>query len=294
MAVFRSPAKQAASVMRELQGSHLKSVGTVRNYEQCLTRVTEWTQTHKLSDGLRGLTVEQAKTYLAERAQAVGQKTLDMERQAVQAMLTHVTGRLATGERLPVTKSDTPQVLTPRAYSPQQVALICARMTPHNALATEIAYTAGLRAHELLTLQRRDEQAPDLRPARDEKFAGRPGELYVVIGKGGLTREIQLPSPLAVRLEQCRLDTARQVTDRGIHYQQHYAIGGGQPWSNAFSRASTTVLGWSKGGHGLRHSYAQDRVMELQTLRLSQEAAKEVVSQELGHFRPEITDTYLR
>ena len=59
-------------------------------------------------------------------------------------------------------------------------------------------------------------------------------------------------------------------------------------------RASTTVLGWSKGGHGLRHSYAQDRVMELQTLRLSQEAAKEVVSQELGHFRPEITDTYLR
>jgi hypothetical protein len=44
----------------------------------------------------------------------------------------------------------------------------------------------------------------------------------------------------------------------------------------------------------LRHSYAQDRVMELQTLRLSQEAAKEVVSQELGHFRPEITDTYLR
>lgn len=55
MAVFRSPAKQAASVMRELQGSHLKSVGTVRNYEQCLTRVTEWTQTHKLSDGLRSL-----------------------------------------------------------------------------------------------------------------------------------------------------------------------------------------------------------------------------------------------
>ena len=65
MAVFRSPAKQAASVMRELQGSHLNSVGTVRNYEQCLTRVTEWTQTHKLSDGLRGLTVEQSRPDLA-------------------------------------------------------------------------------------------------------------------------------------------------------------------------------------------------------------------------------------
>lgn len=44
MAVFRSPAKQAASVMRELQGTILKSVRTVENYERGLTRVTEWTQ----------------------------------------------------------------------------------------------------------------------------------------------------------------------------------------------------------------------------------------------------------
>ena len=56
MAVFRSPAKQAASVMRELQGTILKSVRTVENYERGLTRVTEWTQREKLSDGLRGLT----------------------------------------------------------------------------------------------------------------------------------------------------------------------------------------------------------------------------------------------
>ena len=54
MAVFRSPAKQAASVMRELQGTILKSVRTVENYERGLTRVTEWTQREKLSDGLRG------------------------------------------------------------------------------------------------------------------------------------------------------------------------------------------------------------------------------------------------
>jgi hypothetical protein len=63
MAVFRSPAKQAASVMRELQGTILKSVRTVENYERGLTRVTEWTQREKLSDGLRGLTREQAIAY---------------------------------------------------------------------------------------------------------------------------------------------------------------------------------------------------------------------------------------
>lgn len=173
MAVFRSPAKQAASVMRELQGTILKSVRTVENYERGLTRVTEWTQREKLSDGLRGLTREQAIAYLEQRGQAVGQKCLDMERQAIQAMFRHVTNKLGAGETLPVIKADQPQVLGSRAYNPQQVALICERLAPHNALATEIAYTAGLRAHELLTLQPRSERTPDPRPALPTKFEGR-------------------------------------------------------------------------------------------------------------------------
>ena len=105
MAVFRSPAKQAASVMRELQGTILKSVRTVENYERGLTRVTEWTQREKLSDGLRGLTREQAIAYLEQRGQAVGQKCLDMERQAIQAMFRHVTNKLGAGETLPVIKA---------------------------------------------------------------------------------------------------------------------------------------------------------------------------------------------
>lgn len=295
MAVFRSPAKQAASVMRELQGTILKSVRTVENYERGLTRVTEWTQREKLSDGLRGLTREQAIAYLEQRGQAVGQKCLDMERQAIQAMFRHVTNKLGAGETLPVIKADQPQVLGSRAYNPQQVALICERLAPHNALATEIAYTAGLRAHELLTLQPRSERTQDPRPALPTKFEGREdGSRYVVTGKGGLIREVQLPSHLAARLEAQRLATPRPVTDRHVYYQQHYAIGGGQPWSMAVSRAAKAALGWSTGAHGLRHAYAQERVTELQTLEHSQKVANETVSQELGHFRPEITTTYLR
>lgn len=140
----------------------------------------------KLSDGLRGLTREQAIAYLEQRGQAVGQKCLDMERQAIQAMFRHVTNKLGAGETLPVIKADQPQVLGSRAYNPQQVALICERLAPHNALATEIAYTAGLRAHELLTLQPRSERTPDPRPALPTKFEGREdGSRYVVTGKGG-------------------------------------------------------------------------------------------------------------
>ncbi len=49
-------------------------------------------------------------------------------------------------------KSEQAQILSSRAYSPDQVALIAAAQQPANALATAIALAAGLRAHELLTL----------------------------------------------------------------------------------------------------------------------------------------------
>ncbi|MGE6106154.1 site-specific integrase, partial [Aeromonas veronii] len=162
-----------------------------------------------------------------------------------------------------------------------------------HGLATELAYAAGLRAHELLTLRRGEERAADPRPALASKWQGRNGVIYTVHGKGGLVREVLLPHALAERLEAVRLDAPLAITDRGIHYQSHYDIGGGQRWSNSVSAASERALGWSTGAHGLRHSYAQERMAELQA-SLSSDAALTTVSQEMGHFRPEITETYLR
>ena len=294
MATFRSPATQAASVMKSVQGTEIRSVGTVRNYEQGLTRVAEWAQQQRIEGGLRGMTPELAVRYLEERGQAVGQKTIDMERQAMQCMMQNVTQQLPPGEPLPVIKSEHQQALESRAYTAAQVERIVDAQTPKNALATEIAYAAGLRAHELLTLQPAGERSADQRPALDSKFAGREGERYTVEGKGGLVREVQIPRDLADRLEARRLDTPLRVTDRGINYQSHYDIGGGQRWSNSVSAAADRALGWSTGAHGLRHSYAQERMTELQNQGLTRDRALETVSQELGHFRPEITEVYLR
>ena len=123
------------------------------------------------------------------------------------------------------------------------------------------------------------------------------GDVYAsspVIGKGGLCREVILPQNLADKLETTRLDSAHTVYDRGIRYQQHYAIGGGKRWSDSFSKAADRALGWSTGAHGVRHTYAQERVIELQQQHYRFEDAKEVVSQEMGHFRADIIDTYLR
>ncbi|MDG2733326.1 site-specific integrase, partial [Vibrio parahaemolyticus] len=105
--------------MKAVQGLSLVSVGTVRNYEQALTRVAEYAKSHRVSGGLRGLTPEKALSYLEQRGEQVGQKALDMERQAIQSMMQNVTGKLSQTETLDVIKSEKQQILSSRSYTPE-------------------------------------------------------------------------------------------------------------------------------------------------------------------------------
>lgn len=107
---------------------------------------------------------------------------------------------------LPVIKSELVQIQQSRAYTQRQVELIANAQTQKNKLATQLAYAAGLRAHELLTLQRKDEQqASNHRTWSGSRFIGRYGEIYTVEGKGGLIREVLIPTHLAKELEAQRL-----------------------------------------------------------------------------------------
>ncbi|WP_299082553.1 site-specific integrase [uncultured Paraglaciecola sp.] len=294
MGKFARADRQAASVMKLLQGNVLRSAGTVRNYEQALTRVAEYAKAERVTGGLRGMDPQQAITYLKHRGQSVGQKTLDMERQAMQAMMWHVSAKLPPKERLPVIKADTAQVLKARAYTQAQVERVASAQSHKNALATRLAYAAGLRAHELHSLMPVAERGADHRPALPSKFQGREGQRYTVQGKGGLVREVVIPNPLAQQLSGLRLAEPMTFTDRGVHYPKYYDLNGGKTWSSSFSAASTRALGWSAGAHGVRHSYAQERMSELQDQGFTRAQALETVSQEMGHFRPDITETYLR
>lgn len=58
--------------MRELQGIHIKSVGTVRNYEQALKNIA----TAMVNQGqhLRDLDHDRIISYLEQRAEEAGQK----------------------------------------------------------------------------------------------------------------------------------------------------------------------------------------------------------------------------
>ena len=299
---FRSkpgdPKKQAAGIVKRLQGNRIRSVGTARNYQERLVQIAA-----RLDVSLTALTPAGAVAYLQRRAAEVGQKTLDMERQAIQAMMVDVTGQLPPGATLPVVKSAEPHRPRPRAYSPAQVRAVASRQDPRNALATEIVHASGIRAHELLTLGRPDEQPPDDRRERSHltgtaaegmKFAGRDGVVYTVAGKGGLVREVLLPRRLADRLKERRLRAPQRVVDRGVRYLRRYDIGGGQAFSASFSRASIEALGKSRGAHGLRYGYAQSRMRELMH-HAEYRHALAIVAEELGHFRSQITEaTYLR
>ncbi|WP_158652728.1 hypothetical protein [Vibrio campbellii] len=59
-----------------------------------------------------------------------------------------------------------------------------------------------------------------------------------------------------------------------------------------FSQLLKSDFDWSHGAHGLRYSYAQERMNHTVANESSSEK-KEIVSQELGHFRKEITSHYL-
>jgi len=146
-------------------------------------------------------------------------------------------------------QSQKPQVLTPRAYSAEQVTLVSGRQTERNALSTALVYRTGLRAHELLTLRRRDEASPFAHRAwHADRFQGRDGVRYIVTGKGGLRREVMIPHHLAARLEERRLEEPRSVTDRKIHYSSFYEINGGLAWSRASARRQRPPLAAQRAG----------------------------------------------
>lgn len=284
----RHAAKQSAGVRGNRSTGKIHSFATLAKNVQVLKNAGEWIGPSFGVTRLDKITAEQAQAYLDHRAaHGIGQKQLDADRVGLK--------KLTNVDQLQRVKAAEPQKLQSRAYTPEQVHLIVRHQTERNALPTELSYRTGVRAHELLTLRRADEGARSShREWRDDLFRGRTGDVYLVTGKGGLTREIMVPHDLAERLEAKRWDAPITVFDRNIRYECRYDIGGGNAWSQSFSNAARAQLGWTAGAHGLRHSYAQERVNELQRLGHIYDTAKQIVSQEVGHFRPDVVNTYLR
>lgn len=289
-AVIRSKisiTKSGKSKNSNSQSNNFKELQSVRSTNDTVLALAKIAENLNV-ERIKNITPDAATFYLeARRDNFASQKSLDRDRKALS---------IALGISMPRPKAISEQSLTSRSYSKNQIDLISNAMTERNSLALNIAYRSGLRTHELLTLKRADEgQRTASRTWSDNRFSGREGQLYLVTGKGGLTREILIPNELSLKLENRRLNSPVTTKDRGVNYLQRYDIGGGNALSSSFTRASQRTLSFSHGIHGVRHSYAQERMDEIKwRFKVSHEDARDIVAQELGHFRGDITETYLR
>ena len=276
--------------------STLSSISTANSYSGAVVAATESRLDFKLGDKIFNLITHSRALQILNDLKKNGQSQSTLDKTRLGLMLfpkvKHIDRiKINSNRRFPVS----------RRYTEKQTHLITNRMSDRNSISARICIAAGLRAHELLTLAQYSERAPTnnqdiVRKQTNNIFIYQEDYArYTVIGKGGLCREIRLEPELAQELESRRLEQPVDRWDRGIRFRDcHYDLAGGKALTSSFSRISKNTLGWSRGVHGLRHTYAQNRYEYLIDRGHIDYEAKLIVSQELGHFRPEITEIYLR
>lgn len=270
----------------------IASIGSERDYRQCYLNFLRWCDDNGIHPNFRA-NLSTLKQYLDERREWVQQKALNQERQALQIVFK---------QKLPHFKSLQKSVYDKRSYTLQEVNAIIYHQNEKNSITSWLSFFCGMRAHESATISPATERNSSTHRNWDPlRFTGlHHYRLYTVIGKGGLVREVAVPLWLSNRLEARRISPIK-VVDREIIYFSYYDIGFGQAWSQSFTSASKRALGFSRGAHGLRHSFAKWRLQVLiEKLEKNprqpspEEHALLILSQELGHFRLDIVYTYLR
>lgn len=299
MTSFRPTAEQAKTVVvkivkhgnsrfnRKLVGDKtpcISSILTEKKYMGCVKIFYDWCK--KSGVPFVNIDSDVVGTFLASRVGSCVQKTIDGYRQSL---------ALVFNLEVEYVVSTKDSLLVPRAYRTSQIDCLLDAASDELSFAIRLAAAAGLRSIELDTIAFPSEVYEDKREWLTERFEGMGlGSRYVVIGKGGLKRSIHVPNDIAVELEQFRLALPIKKTQRGVHYIKRYSIVGGHSFSQRFSRLSFSIFGWSTGGHGLRHTYAQNRIIDLQKIGFTWNDGLKIVSQELGHFSTTNTLTYMR
>lgn len=260
------------------------SLGTARTFCQTYVNFLKWCDGQEIAP--RSATHQDGKNYLITRTLDLCQATLNRERIALQH---HFKKRFKCYVSLVPLKKK-----MPRRYAYGEAIQILMRAGKSLGISILISLMAGVRACELLTIAPVEDQPESVRPWLAERFLYLQGcRAYTVKGKGGLVRTVMLPLWLSVALETCRLPTCVRKTDRGIYRESRYDIPGGKNFSNQFSKIAKKVLGFSRGAHGLRGTYAQIRLTTLVKLSVPFEKARLIVAQELGHFSPANLRYYL-
>lgn len=236
------------------------------------------------------LKVETAEKYLLHRAEKIQQKQLNSERVALNKHLGQI---YKNAKALPyvISVRETPEIVN-RAYTHDQVKTLIteakAQGKPELAVSIAAAYQGGLRSCELHTMMPPGIGEASTHRTWDDRIytGGRDAWIPAIVnGKGGLKREIRYTKEMVPHLQNALRDTPQVIIDRqrNTRHFSYYKLLAGQKFSQQFGDLSRQVFGWSNGAHGLRHSFAQRRFVELKN-HYPPEIAKDILAQELGHF----------
>lgn len=132
-------------------------------------------------------------------------------------------------------------------------------------IVAELQYTCGLRVSDACHI------APDMLK----------GSELTVNSKNGQEHTVTIPQSLMGRIQAVMTSEGQfSVNIDKYSYQLKSAChAAGQEWH---------------GTHGFRHTFAKSEMSRLTNMGLSYNQALRVVSEEMGHHRPEITEWYLR
>jgi integrase len=271
-----------------LQEKRIHSLGSLRSYVSCLRVLIGIFRELRGGQKLKKATIQDAKLLLEVVAEHSTQETVNQYRAALQRALKmpipHVRG----------------QFIRPRvhkAYRGSEAREIIESLAkkPKQQLAVMLVFSAGLRASELAGLRPIDEQPTSpYRPWRKTLFDGiRDFESWTVAGKGGLIRRVAVPAELGFEIRKLRFAEVEIQKDRGINRSPAFDLPHGKALTSIFSRASKNALGFSFGIHSLRHTYLRRRQLQLYQNSITDTALRNsILAQELGHFRPSITNAY--
>lgn len=175
-----------------------------------------------------------------------------------------------------------------RAYE-QPERLVAAIERDDHRLAGQIQLEAGGRVHEVSQIRE-----TQLRGVQVDPHTGREvGVVHLDAAdtKGGHQHDLKLSVETYRQLES-EIKNAPTINTKGGEVRA-FKIDKIE-YSNAVRAAAIATGHKPSGTHGLRHNFAQNRMGELQRSGQTYEAALKSVSKEMGHHRPDITETYTR
>jgi integrase len=279
-------------------GAILRSDRTVQRYQGDLGRAAEHIQQKYGVIRLKDITQAQAQGYIDQRLkERICVRTVQGYAKALE--LLPLVGKLTLPSRTTDPK-DRPKER--RAYTLDQIKEIQKNLPSFAArLATQVIVESGCRSQDLASMCLESERP--LRNARltklhPDRFAGREDWVKVsFIGKGGHEYTSTISAELAKEVTKFRLYEARDFRERNqdnVVTKQYYDIPAGKRLSLIWTDASKRTFGFSRGIHGLRHTFAQERVKAMQALDVAWDKILECVSQQMGHYRAEQVGVYLR